>query len=66
MDRCCYRQEMVHCTISACIYIDKQSSYSLAFISQVKEFDTLGDTGCYFISVFGQTIEFGYPPYLLL
>ena len=38
-----YRQEMVHCTIYDCIDIDKQSSYSLALMSQVKAFNTLGD-----------------------
>ena len=34
---------MVHCIIYACIDIDKHSSYSLALMSQVKAFDTLGD-----------------------
>ena len=34
---------MVHCTIYACIDIDKQSLYSLALMSRVKVFNTLGD-----------------------
>ena len=33
----------MHCTIYACIDIDKQSSYSLALMSRVKAFNTLGD-----------------------
>ena len=43
-----HREEIVHCTIYAyidtvCIGIDKRSSHALAFMSQVKVFNTLGD-----------------------
>ena len=38
-----YRQEMVHCTIYACIDINEQSSYSLALMLQVKAFNILGN-----------------------
>ena len=64
-----YRQEMVHCTIYACIDIDKRSSYLLALMSQVKAFNTLSNSGHYIItlrSAFGQTNEVGYSPLPLI
>ena len=55
--------------VSIYVGINKQSSYALAFMLQVKEFDTKVITGRYVIklhSAFGQTNEVGYSPSLLL
>ena len=60
---------MVHCTIYACIDIDRQSNTRLPSCRKSEHLTPSVMTGYYVITLrseFGQTIEVGYSPSLLL